>query len=107
MKIANFEAGVVSFVEKEVAPSIPSTLDRFLLWGALAGVSGKLEQLLVQYQPLLVSLGILDESGINLERLEQVGNAAFTRQPDVKIYKMTFRQDDFTKLLTHLKNFAA
>ena len=97
MKIANFEAGVVSFVEKEVAPSIPSTLDRFLLWGALASISGKLEQLLVQYQPLLVSLGILDESGINLERLEQVGNAAFTRQPDVKIYK----------LLTHLKNFAA
>lgn len=103
MDLKQFELGVVDYIGAEVIPAMPSQLEKWLGWAAVAAFGNRAEQLLERHRSLLESAGVIQDGEVDLDRLEQIGLTAFARQPDLKIWKFTLRQDDFKKLLARLR----
>lgn len=105
MDLKNFEMGIVSFAENEVLPNLHNSVDRWLMYAGLMAGGLRMEQSLRDLAPWLVGAGVMNESGeIDLNKLENIGVSAFAKQPDVKIWKLTFHEDDFRKLMAHLRS---
>lgn len=104
MKLKDFELGVTSYCEKRVAPALPSSLDRWVLFAGLAVAGAKFEGFIQKIIPTAAAIGLIDGEGdVNLDLLEQVGYAAFEKQPKVEIWKLTFIREDFSDFLRHLR----
>lgn len=105
MKITTFATGIIKFFDTAILFKL-SINDNIIPWLLVHSLPDYLEFLLNNNKNLLNSIGILDGSEINLDRLEQAGNEFFIRHPDVKIWHMIFHQDDFIKLMEHLRNLS-
>lgn len=104
MNLKDLELGIVSYCEQKVAPALPSTLDKWLLYAGLATCGLKMEKVIQSIAPAAAQAGIIDADGnIDLDFLEKVGTAAFQKQPKVQIWKLTFGQDDFAEFIRHLR----
>ena len=108
MDLKNFEMGIVSFAENEILPNLHSSLDRWLMYAGLLAGGLQVEQKLTDLAPWLIGAGVMNGDGdINLDKLESIGAAAFGKQPDVKIWKFTFHEDDFRKFMAYLRSGGA
>lgn len=97
--------GIVSFAENEILPNLHSSLDRWLMYAGLMAGGLQMEQRLTDLAPWLIGAGVMNSDGeINLDKLESIGASAFAKQPDVKIWKLTFHEDDFKKFVAHLRS---
>ena len=108
MNIKDLELGIVSYCEQKVAPVLPSTMDKWLMYAGLAFFGTKMEKTIQSFAPSAIQLGIIDADGnIDLDLLEKVGSAAFQKQPKIKIWKLTFGQEDFAGFICHLRGTKA
>ena len=108
MNIKDFELGIVSYCEQKVAPALPSTLDKWLLYAGLAVCGTKLEKMIQSIAPAAAQAGIIDTDGnINIDLLEKIGTVAFQKQPKVQIWKLMFGQEDFSDFILHLRGTKA
>ena len=104
MNLKDLELGVVSYCEQKIAPVLPSTLDKWILYAGLAAGGLKMEKMIQSIAPAAAQAGIIDANGnIDLDFLEKVGTAAFQKQPKIQIWKLTFGQDDFADFIRHLR----
>ena len=104
MTLKDLELGIVSYCETKIAPVLPSTLDKWLLYAGLAVCGTKMEKTIQTIAPAAAQVGIIDADGnIDLDLLEKVGTAAFQKQPKVQIWKLTFGQEDFSDFIRHLR----
>ena len=104
MKLKDLELGIMSYCELRVAPALRSSLDRWLLYAGLAVWGAKLETAIQKVVPAAESIGFIDVDGnVDLDLLEQIGYAAFEKQPKVEIWKLSFIREDFSDFMRHLR----
>ena len=108
MNLKDLELGIVSYCEQKVAPVLPSTVDKWLMYAGLAVCGTKMEKMIQSIAPAAAQIGFIDADGnIDLDLLEKVGTAAFQKQPKVQLWKLTFGQDDFADFIRHIRDTKA
>lgn len=104
MKIAELELAIGKYIKNEVAPNIPNTLERFMLYTGSALVLGKGERLLEKHLPLMKKMDIInDEGDIDVELLYQAAKHGIKATGTVQIKSMVFNEGDLDKLYEFIK----
>ena len=103
MTLKDLELAITSYCETVIAPQLASPMDRWIMFFGLGVAGAKLEAAIQAIAPLAATAGLIDESGnINVDLLEKAGYAAFEKQPQITIWKLTFRREDFSDFMRHL-----
>jgi hypothetical protein len=104
MNISETPAAILAFFEKSIMPQIPSTGNRWLTYFGLMGYMPIVQQTIEKHKPMLTSCGVIDENGnVNLEKLEQFGNATFEKVPEALIGDFGVTKTEFTEFINFIK----
>ena len=114
MQFKDFEQGAMCYCEKHVLPKLRASVPDWKSWkdwglyGILALIGLNFEAIVEQNKPMLLSFGVMDQSGnINIDLLEKAGIAAFEKQPDLSIFGCTFHRGDLDDLMKILRGQTA
>lgn len=104
MKIADLEIAIGKYIKSEVAPNIPNTLERFMIYTGSALVLGKGERLIEKHLPMLNKMDIINAEGdIDVELLYQAAKQGMRATGTVQIKSLIFNEGDLDKLYEFIK----
>lgn len=105
MNLKEFEMGLLSFAEQQIAPKLESDFDRFLFYAGGAAKMAQLERQIAKNGASLIEMEIMDADGeFDLDAIEKFGEIAFAKVPKISFWKIKgFNQKDFKNLMKHLR----
>ena len=104
MKIADLEIAISKYIKSEVAPNIPNTLERFMVYTGSVLVLGKGEKLIQKHLPTLKSMDIINDQGdVDVDLLYQAAKEGIRATGTVQIKSLIFNEADLDKLYQFIK----
>lgn len=104
MTLKDLELGITGYCEQRIAPMLRSSVDKWALYFGLGILATKMEALFQTVAPMASAAGIIDGDGnIDLGLLENVGYAAFEKQPRVQLWKLTFAKEDWGDFIRFIR----
>ena len=104
MKIADLEIAIGKYIKSEVAPNIPNTLERFMVYTGSVLALGKGEKLIQKHLPTLKSMDIINDQGdVDVDLLYQAAKEGIRATGTVQIKSLIFNEADLDKLYQFIK----
>lgn len=104
MDIKNFQIATWAYIQNFVKPNLTNDLDRWVMYFGLGFGTLAFQKKINEYMPFAKQVGILNQNNeIDLCQLQKYGKFAFQKQPKIKIWKLTFCQQDFDEFIGCLK----
>lgn len=103
MELKHVQAGVVSYLEKELIPKADFKT-QFKLWAGIAFANIKLEKMYQENVGKLASMGIVDGQGnIDIDTLYQSLKFAMQRTGKYQVGDIIFNEQDIDKMYEYIK----
>lgn len=99
MKLAKdqFDAAVKEYAAAELFPVMGNNWKTWLLAGALPVMMPQVHEMLTRF-------GLEEDNAVDIEKMGKFMISAFTAQPKVEVFGITFLASDGQKFLEHLKH---
>lgn len=102
MELKKIELGVISFIHNEIA-SKATGLMKFLIYSGTALGAGKIEKMVQQYEPLLKSLDVVNDEGIDLDKLYNAAKVGIKETGSIVVSGIILDEKDLDKLYNYIK----